>query len=103
MPIPSKVLLVSTYELGHSPSGVATAAAALRDRGHAVRVLDLAIDDWDAGAAAWADRVAISVPMHTAARLVRGQRRRTIRIPETWPWAGELEAAFRAAFALTPT
>jgi hypothetical protein len=41
--------------------------------------------------------------LHTAVRLVRGQRRRKIKIPETWPWAGELQAAFRAAFALTPT
>jgi len=63
------VLLVSTYELGHSPTVVATTAGALRARGHGVRVLDLALDDWDADADAWADRVAISVPMHTAARL----------------------------------
>jgi hypothetical protein len=65
----AKVLLVSTYELGHSPTVVATAAGALRDRGHEVRALDLAVDGWDAELAAWADRVAISVPMHTAARL----------------------------------
>ena len=39
--------------------------------------------------------------LHTAARLVRGQRKRKIRIPETWPWADELTAAFHAAFALT--
>lgn len=39
--------------------------------------------------------------LHTAVRLVRGQRRRKIRIPETWPWARELEAAFLAVFALT--
>ncbi|MGH3802340.1 MAG: transposase [Pseudonocardiaceae bacterium] len=38
--------------------------------------------------------------LHTAVRLVRGQRRRKIKIPETWPWASELEAAFHAAFAL---
>jgi len=25
--------------------------------------------------------------LHTAARLVRGQRKRKIKIPETWPWA----------------
>lgn len=38
--------------------------------------------------------------LHTAVRLVRGQRRRKIRIPETWTWARELEAAFLAVFAL---
>jgi hypothetical protein len=65
----ASILLVSTYELGHSPTGVASAAGALRDRGHAVRVVDLAVDDWDPAAALAADRVAISVPMHTAARL----------------------------------
>lgn len=41
--------------------------------------------------------------LHTAARIVKGQRRRTIKIPETWPWAHQLAAAFTAAFALTPT
>jgi hypothetical protein len=41
--------------------------------------------------------------LHTAVRLVRGQRKRKIKIPETWPWARELEAAFLAAFALAPT
>lgn len=25
--------------------------------------------------------------LHTAARIVRGQRRRYLRIPDTWPWA----------------
>ncbi|MGZ4713027.1 MAG: radical SAM protein [Acidimicrobiia bacterium] len=69
MPRPTRVLLVSTYELGHSPTSVALTAGALRDRGHAVRVRDLAVDEWDPDDAAWAERVAISVPMHTAARL----------------------------------
>jgi hypothetical protein len=41
--------------------------------------------------------------LHTAARIVRGQRKRKIKIPETWPWAHELAAAFDLAFALTPT
>ena len=40
--------------------------------------------------------------LHTAARLVRGQRKRKIKIPETWPWAGELEACFLTIFALPP-
>jgi Transposase DDE domain group 1 len=39
--------------------------------------------------------------LHTAARIVRGQRKRKIKIPEAWPWAHDLAAAFRAAFALT--
>ncbi|MEO6468010.1 MAG: radical SAM protein [Acidimicrobiia bacterium] len=64
-----RVLLISTYELGHQPLGIAAPAAALRDRGHHVRVLDLAIQDWDPTLVDWADRVAISVPMHTATRL----------------------------------
>jgi hypothetical protein len=34
-----------------------------------VRALDLAIEDWSADLAEWADRVVISVPMHTATRL----------------------------------
>jgi hypothetical protein len=41
--------------------------------------------------------------LHTAVRLVRGQRKRKIKIPETWPWAHELETAFQIALALTPT
>jgi hypothetical protein len=32
--------------------------------------------------------------LHTAARLVRGQRRRRLRIPATWPWATQITAAF---------
>lgn len=39
--------------------------------------------------------------LHTAARVVRGQRKRKIRIPETWPWATQLAEAMSAA--LTPT
>ena len=38
--------------------------------------------------------------LHTAARIVRGQRKRKIKIPEAWPWANELATAFHAAFAL---
>jgi radical SAM superfamily enzyme YgiQ (UPF0313 family) len=64
-----RVLLVSLYELGHQPLHVAAPAARLRARGHDVRVLDLAVEPWDPASAAWADRVACSVPMHTATRL----------------------------------
>jgi hypothetical protein len=42
--------------------------------------------------------------LHTAARIIHGQRKRKIRIPETWPWANQLAAALNTAFALsTPT
>jgi DDE family transposase len=40
--------------------------------------------------------------LHTAARLVRGQRKRKIKIPRTWPWARELETCFLTIFALPP-
>ena len=41
--------------------------------------------------------------LHTAARIVRGQRKRKIKIPAAWPWAHELATAFSLAFALAPT
>jgi radical SAM superfamily enzyme YgiQ (UPF0313 family) len=66
-----RVLLVNTYELGHQPIGIAAPAALLRDRGHEVRALDLSLDQWEPDAVAWADRIAFSVPMHTAMRIAR--------------------------------
>lgn len=65
------VLIVSCYELGHQPLAVAGPAGRLRARGHEVQCLDLSIDPWDPSLGAWADKVALSVPMHTAARLAR--------------------------------
>jgi radical SAM superfamily enzyme YgiQ (UPF0313 family) len=64
-----RVLLVSTYELGNQPLSLAKAAAAVESAGHEARGVDVAVervrpDDLD-----WADRVAFSVPMHTAMRL----------------------------------
>ncbi len=66
-----RVLLVSCYELGHQPLGVAAPAARLRASGHDVRCVDLAVDPWDAELVGWADRIACSVPMHTATRIAR--------------------------------
>jgi DDE family transposase len=40
--------------------------------------------------------------LHTAARIVRGHRRRRLKIPETWPWAHNLHQAFTTIFALPP-
>jgi len=64
-----RVLLVSSYELGHQPLHVASPAAALRAAGHEVRCLDLAVESWRPEEVHWAERVAFSVPMHTAMRL----------------------------------
>jgi hypothetical protein len=66
-----RVLLVATYELGHQPGNLAGPAGRLRDRGHEVRALDTSLDPWDPSLVEWADRVALSVPMHTATRLAR--------------------------------
>ena len=72
---PGDVVLVSCYEPGHQPQGVASAVAHLRGDGFQPTCLDLAIEPLDDGARARlaaARLVAISVPMHTA--LVLGRR-----------------------------
>ncbi|MGO9497760.1 MAG: CUAEP/CCAEP-tail radical SAM (seleno)protein [Solirubrobacteraceae bacterium] len=74
-----RVLLISTYELGHQPLHVASPAAALRRAGHEVRCLDLSVQPWDPGALQWAQAVGFSVPMHTAMRLAHSAGRRVRR------------------------
>lgn len=64
-----RVLLVSTYEQGHQPLGLAMPAAALRARGHEVRCLDLAVETPAPDHFTEAEFIGISIPMHTAARL----------------------------------
>jgi radical SAM superfamily enzyme YgiQ (UPF0313 family) len=74
-----KILLVSTYEMGHQPLGLAAAAAVLRAGDHDVECFDMAVDPPEARVFQQADLIGISVPMHTAARLgielARGIRR----------------------------
>ena len=38
--------------------------------------------------------------LHTAARIIRGQRKGKIRIPQTWPWAQDLATALTTALTL---
>src|SRR5579863_2808587 len=64
-----KVLLISSYELGHQPFGLASPSAWLTDAGHAVACADLAVESFPDAAAAEADFVAFYLPMHTATRL----------------------------------
>src|SRR5271170_313559 len=64
-----KVLLISTYELGHQPFGLASPAAWLAERGHQVACADLCVESLDANAVREAALVAFYLPMHTATRL----------------------------------
>ncbi|MBI4409734.1 MAG: radical SAM protein [Gemmatimonadetes bacterium] len=65
----SRVLLISTYEMGRQPFGLASPAAWLREAGAEVRCLDLAVEPFDGAAVEWADLVAFFLPMHLATRL----------------------------------
>ncbi len=69
------ILVVSAYELGHQPYHVASAAAALRSAGHAVRAADLTLEPLDDGDISWADGFAFAVPMHTAMRVALASAR----------------------------
>ena len=64
-----KVILISTYELGHQPFGLASPAAWLRARGATVTCLDLSREALREDCIREADLVAFYVPMHTATRL----------------------------------
>ena len=63
------VLLISTYELGHQPFGLASPAAWLAAAGLDVTCLDLAVEPLDENAIAGAGLIAFYLPMHTATRL----------------------------------
>ncbi|MBI2081848.1 MAG: radical SAM protein, partial [candidate division NC10 bacterium] len=64
-----KVVLISTYELGRQPFGLASPAAWLREEGASVTCLDLAQQCLDEEAIRAADLAAFYVPMHTATRI----------------------------------
>jgi radical SAM superfamily enzyme YgiQ (UPF0313 family) len=63
------VLLLSTYDLGHQPHGLASPAAWLRELGARVTCRDLAIGELDESEVTAADLVAFHLPMHAATRL----------------------------------
>lgn len=63
------IVLISTYELGRQPFGLASPAAWLRKRGQAVASLDLSRQSLDESAIRGARLIAIYLPMHTATRL----------------------------------
>ena len=63
------ILLISTYELGRQPFGLASPAAWLRTAGATVRCLDLSLEDLDEAAVQRADLVGFYVPMHMGTRM----------------------------------
>ena len=63
------IVLVSTYDLGRQPFGVASPLAWLRRAGVEARAIDLSRDRLSADAVALARVVAFYLPMHTATRL----------------------------------
>jgi radical SAM superfamily enzyme YgiQ (UPF0313 family) len=64
-----RALLISTYELGRQPFGLASPAAWLRKAGVEVACFDLSREAFREELAAEADLVAFYLPMHTATRL----------------------------------
>lgn len=67
----ARFLLLSTYELGEQPLGIAIPGALLGAAGHDLVATDLAIDSWPTGGTTSVDGVVCSVPMHTALRLAQ--------------------------------
>jgi radical SAM superfamily enzyme YgiQ (UPF0313 family) len=66
---PGAILLVSCYELGHQPIGIAQLIGFLEQAGYVPASLDIAVEDFDEERVQRARFVGISVPMHTALRL----------------------------------
>jgi radical SAM superfamily enzyme YgiQ (UPF0313 family) len=67
--VAKRALLVSTYDLGHQPFGLASPAAWLRREGLDVRCVDLSKEKLADEAAIEADLIGFHLPMHTATRL----------------------------------
>jgi radical SAM superfamily enzyme YgiQ (UPF0313 family) len=66
---PGAILLVSCYELGHAPLGLASPLGFLARGGFDAGALDIAVDPLDPEAIRASSFIGVSVPMHTALRL----------------------------------
>ena len=66
---PGAILLISCYELGHQPIGLASPLGFLERAGYTPDVIDIAVEILDVAKAARAEFIGICVPMHTALRL----------------------------------
>jgi len=63
------ILLISCYELGHQPLGVALPLSFLQRSGYNPETLDISVQELQEAKIAPARFVGVSVPMHTALRL----------------------------------
>jgi radical SAM superfamily enzyme YgiQ (UPF0313 family) len=79
-----QIVLISTYELGHQPFGLASPQAWLAREGHTVTCADLAVESFPVAAVRDADLVAFYLPMHTATRLAMPLIERVKKLN---PWA----------------
>src|SRR5690242_11594854 len=66
---PTTTLLISCYELGHQPAGIAMPLGLLQQTGIEVETMDVSVEGFDEEQVRRARFVGISVPMHTALRL----------------------------------
>ena len=66
---PGAVLLISCYELGHQPMGVAMPLGFLEGAGFSPAAIDVSVEPLDVDKVSRARFVGIAVPMHTALRL----------------------------------
>jgi radical SAM superfamily enzyme YgiQ (UPF0313 family) len=98
---PGALLLVSCYELGHQPLGIAWPHAFLERAGYTPEVLDLAVDAFDEAKVRRARFVGIAVPMHTALRLgVRAAERIRRQNPDCFICFYGLYALLNAEYLL---
>jgi hypothetical protein len=96
-----RVLLLSTYDLGRQPTGLAAAAAALRAAGHEVVCVDTSRDRVEDAQLHAAEQVSVYLPMHTATRLALPLIARTARVnPGARVTAFGLYAQLNAGFLL---
>ena len=64
-----RIVLISTYELGRQPFGLASPAAWLRREGFEVTQVDLSRQSLDEAVVRGAELIALYLPMHTATRI----------------------------------
>ena len=93
------VTLISTYDLGHQPFGLASPAAWLQEAGAEVTCVDVSLRPFSPQTVQNANLIAFYLPMHTATRLAVGLIKRVQQInPEAHICAYGLYAPVNEAY-----